>query len=96
MKVVVLGLWHLGSVTAACLADAGFHTTGIDFDAATMEALSRGAGPLFEPGLDDLLRSGLAAGRLRFSSDIAQAADADVAPWHMTRQSTKRTVRRRV
>ena len=78
MKVVVLGVWHLGSVTAACVAEAGFDTTGIDFDAATVEGLARGAAPLFEPGLDDLLRSGLATGRLRFSTDAANVGDADV------------------
>lgn len=78
MKIAVLGLWHLGSVTAACVAEAGFETVGVDRDAAALEGLTRGEAPLFEPGLDDLLRAGIAAGTLRFSSDPAAVADADL------------------
>jgi UDPglucose 6-dehydrogenase len=78
MKVCVAGLWHLGTVTAACLASGGHDVTGLDFDEATTGRLQGGTPPLFEPGLEDLVRAGLAAGRLRFTSDAAAAASADV------------------
>lgn len=77
MKVAVFGLWHLGSVTAACLADAGHDVIGVDADASVVERLSRGEPPLFEPGLEDLIRNGLANGRLRFSADRAAVSGAD-------------------
>ena len=55
MNVCVLGLWHLGTVTAACLAAAGHRVTGVDFDATVVDRLRAGKAPLFEPGLDDLI-----------------------------------------
>ena len=79
MKVCVQGLWHLGSVTAACLASAGHDVVGLDADQTTIDGLNQGKAPLFEPGLDDLLQAGIAKGCLRFTTAIADAAaDADV------------------
>jgi UDPglucose 6-dehydrogenase len=78
VKICVQGLWHLGSVTAACLARAGFETIGLDPDAAVTGRLAQGKAPLFEPGLDALIEAGIAAGNLSFSSDPAAAADADL------------------
>ena len=78
MKITVLGLWHLGSVTAACCA-RHFEVVGLDFDAAVVEGLGQGKAPLFEPGLNDLLQAGLASGQLRFTNDPAEAcAQADI------------------
>lgn len=78
MNITVLGLWHLGSVTAACCA--GHHrVTGLDFDPATVATLNGGKAPLFEPGLDALLTSGLVARTLSFTTDPAVAcAGADM------------------
>jgi UDPglucose 6-dehydrogenase len=81
MKICVLGLWHLGSVTAACLADAGCTVAGCDGDAATVAALNEGRAPLFEPGLDALLAKGIAAGRLAFTTDLGRAAAAADVVW---------------
>ena len=78
MKIAVLGLWHLGCVTAACAAKH-FDVTGLDFDAANVARLRDGHAPLLEPGLDALLQAGLAAGRLRFTSEIkAACGDAEI------------------
>jgi len=74
--VCVQGLWHLGSVTAACLAAAGHSVIGLDFDRATVAKLAAGAAPIAEPGLDALLHQH--AERLAFTSDAAAAAEADV------------------
>jgi UDPglucose 6-dehydrogenase len=78
MKVVVFGLWHLGTVTAAGLAAAGHDVTGLDVDAVLVERLAGGAAPLFEPGLDDLVRAGLAGGRLDFTTDASVVSAADL------------------
>lgn len=77
MKVCVQGLWHLGTVTAACLASVGHAVTGFDANAATVAGLKSGKPPLFEPGLEELIKKGLASGQLHFS-DRAQAALQDV------------------
>ena len=74
MKVCVQGLWHLGSVTAACLASLGHEVVGLDFDAKTIDELKQGHSPLFEPGLDELIRDGLESERLKFSSTSDEAA----------------------
>ncbi len=79
MKICVLGLWHLGTVTAACLASGGHEVAGLDFDATTIEKLQAGQPPLFEPGLEDLVKRGLAEQRLRFTTTVADAvAEADL------------------
>jgi UDPglucose 6-dehydrogenase len=77
MHVVVLGLWHLGSVTAACLA-RHHHVTGLDFDPLVITGLQAGRAPLHEPGLDELIRAGLAGGKLNFSAGPAAPATTDV------------------
>src|SRR5436190_1338603 len=78
MNIVVLGLWHLGTVTAACCA-RHFTVTGLDFDPEVVAKLQQGRAPLYEPGLDDALQAGLAAKRLRFTTDHrAAVAAADV------------------
>jgi UDPglucose 6-dehydrogenase len=79
MRVTVYGLWHLGCVTAACLAEAGHQVIGLDPDADLVADLRCGRAPLHEPGLDQLISTGLAAGRLAFTSDPAEALpDAEV------------------
>jgi UDPglucose 6-dehydrogenase len=78
MRVCVYGLWHLGCVTAACLAHGGHDVIAVDPDTEVVAQLRQGRTPLFEPGLDDLINSGLATGRLRFDADPALAAHADV------------------
>jgi len=79
MKVCVVGLWHLGTVTAACLASGGHQVCGLDFDGEVVGNLKKGRPPLFEPGLEDLVKKGLASKTLEFSTDPAWAVrDAQV------------------
>jgi len=73
MKVCVQGLWHLGTVTAACLASLGNQVTGLDFDVKTIEGLRRGTLPVFEPGLEDLVKAGVAQSLLTFSASAEEA-----------------------
>ena len=78
MNICVLGLWHLGSVTAACSA-RHFQVVGLDFDEAAVAKLNSGQAPLFEPGLNELLAAGIAAKKLSFTTDPKIAcARADV------------------
>ena len=81
MKVCVVGLWHLGSVTAACLAAGGHEVYGLDFDAQVIDGLNQGKAPLFEPGLDDLIQKGIQAHTLRFTTDPQVATQNAKVIW---------------
>ncbi|MGA0009668.1 MAG: UDP-glucose dehydrogenase family protein [Candidatus Nanopelagicales bacterium] len=78
MRMSVVGTGYLGATHAACMAELGHDVTGIDTDPAKVAALSSGRVPFWEPGLDEVLQRGLASGRLRFSTDPADAAHAQV------------------
>ncbi len=69
MNICVIGTWHQASVVAACLAELGHHVRGVGEDRGAVEALGRGAPPVREPGLDELMGRHLASGRLLYTSD---------------------------
>jgi UDPglucose 6-dehydrogenase len=78
MNITILGLWHLGSVTAACCA-RHFNVVGLDFDENVVRELQQGKAPIFEPGLNELIAQGIEKGSLRFTTEAARAcAEADV------------------
>lgn len=81
MKVCVYGLWHLGTVTAACLASRGIATVGLAETPEAAAELQVGKAPLFEPGLDALLEQGLKSGALRFTSEVAAAVTSADLVW---------------
>ncbi|NTU56995.1 MAG: UDP-glucose/GDP-mannose dehydrogenase family protein [Anaerolineales bacterium] len=81
MKICVLGLWHLGSVTAACLASGGHFVTGLDFDEQVIENLGKGIPPLFEPGLEELVKKGIAEKKLDFTTDTRKAVSGANVIW---------------
>ncbi len=79
MKICVQGLWHLGSVTAACLASVGHDVVGLDGDSNNISILNQGKAPLFEPGLDEMIQNEINQGHLRFAQSSREAlADAEV------------------
>jgi UDPglucose 6-dehydrogenase len=79
MRIVVYGLWHLGCVTAACLARSGHAVAAVDPDARVIDDLRRGQPPLHEPGLPELIRAGLASKQLSFHTEASEPlANADV------------------
>ncbi|MDD7963521.1 UDP-glucose dehydrogenase family protein [Microbacterium thalli] len=78
MRLSVIGCGYLGAVHAAAMASIGHEVVGIDVDERKIASLSRGEAPFFEPGLQEILSEGLASGRLRFSTDMADAAGAKV------------------
>lgn len=79
MKVTIFGSGYVGLVTGACLAHVGHQVTCVDIDAERVERLNRGESPIYEPGLDTYLASGLSEQLLAFTTDAEGAvADADV------------------
>lgn len=81
MKICVLGLWHLGSVTSACLASVGHEVVGLDEDVSVVESLRAGKAPIFEPGLERLLKAGITSGKLRFSTSHAECLSSVDVLW---------------
>ncbi|WP_044872912.1 UDP-glucose/GDP-mannose dehydrogenase family protein [Pseudomonas sp. LFM046] len=72
MKITIFGTGYVGLVQAACLAEVGHTVCCVDIDANRIELLNQGHSPIYEPGLEPLLHSNLAAGRLRFTTDAAE------------------------
>lgn len=71
MKITVIGSGYVGLVTGTCLAEVGNHVCCLDVDAKKIATLQQGGIPIFEPGLDDLVRRNVEAGRLTFTTDVA-------------------------
>ncbi|ROR73355.1 UDP-glucose dehydrogenase family protein [Bogoriella caseilytica] len=78
MRISVIGCGYLGAVHAAAMASLGHDVVGVETDAAKAEALSAGRAPFYEPGLPELLTEAGANGKLRFTTNIADAAEAEV------------------
>jgi UDPglucose 6-dehydrogenase len=79
MKIAIIGTGYVGLVTGACFADTGNTVFCVDTDATKIEALKRGEIPIFEPGLEVLVRRGVAEGRLFFTTSTREAvASAEI------------------
>jgi UDPglucose 6-dehydrogenase len=78
MRVTMIGSGYVGLVSGACFADFGHEVVCVDKDQRKIDALLAGKMPIFEPGLEQLVASNVAAGRLRFTVDLADGVkDAD-------------------
>ena len=73
MRVTIFGTGYVGLVTGTCLAEVGNHVVCVDVDAAKIARLERGEIPIYEPGLEPLVRANHASGQLRFTTDAAAA-----------------------
>src|SRR5438132_14116373 len=75
MDVTVFGMGYVGCVTAACLAEIGQSVTGVDLQEIKVSLINSGNSPVIEPGLEQLIRRQVAAGRLRASSSVERLGD---------------------
>ena len=74
MKVTMIGTGYVGLVSGTCLAEVGNHVLCLDTDAAKIARLQQGEVPIYEPGLEAMVRRNMAAGRLSFTTDVQAAA----------------------
>src|SRR5690606_18367578 len=73
MNITLFGAGYVGLVTAACFADVGHHVLCLDVDSNKIDKLNNGKIPIYEPGLEQMIAQNQAEGRIRFSTDMAQA-----------------------
>ena len=71
MRIAMIGTGYVGLVSGACLADFGHHVTCVDQDMAKIAALEAGIMPIWEPGLEALVKANVAQKRLDFTTDLA-------------------------
>ncbi len=72
MRLTIFGSGYVGLVTGACFAEVGNNVLCVDVDQRKVDTLRRGESPIYEPGLDELLKKNLAAGRISFTTDAAE------------------------
>jgi len=72
MKIAVVGTGYVGLVSAACFAELGHEVFGVDIDEKKIAKIKKGESPIYEPGLEELLREGLKNGRLSFTTDLTK------------------------
>jgi UDPglucose 6-dehydrogenase len=73
MKLAMIGTGYVGLTTGACLAKVGHDVICVDNDAEKIETLNKGGMPIFEPGLDEIIRETVSAGKLEFTTDIGKS-----------------------
>src|SRR5215467_13259198 len=76
MQIAMIGSGYVGPVSAACFSDFGHIVTCIDKDAEKIAQIKQGKLPIFEPGLDLLIATNVAAGRLSFTTELSPAVAA--------------------
>ena len=91
----MIGTGYLGATHAAAMAELGFEVVGVDTDPEKVEALAAGKVPFFEPGLPELLAKHVATGRLRFTTDLAEAVGCRGRALRLRRHAAARRAARR-
>ena len=79
MKITVIGTGYVGLVTGACLSDVGIEVTCIDIDQKKIDGLKNGILPIYEPGLEEIVKRNYHKGRLNFSTDLGEAIEGSQA-----------------
>jgi GDP-mannose 6-dehydrogenase len=78
MQVTVFGMGYVGCVTSACLASLGHRVVGVDLDPNKVALINQSRSPLIEPGLEALIKEGVASGRLSATSDVTELGDISI------------------
>ena len=91
MNIAVVGTGYVGLVTGACFAEFGVNVTCVDVDTTKVDKLNEGIIPIYEPGLDTIVDKNVEAGRLHFTTDLAQA----VARFHRRVSRRRHAAKRR-
>ena len=76
MRIAIVGSGYVGLVSGTCFAEMGIKVTCIDTNPEKIERLQNGKVPIYEPGLDDLVRRNVEAGRLHFTTDLSSSGRA--------------------
>lgn len=90
MKIAMIGTGYVGLVSGVCFSDFGHEVVCVDTDARKIKTLKQGKLPIYEPGLDTLMAKNVAAGRLSFTLDLAQAIDGAEAVFIAVGTPTRR------
>ena len=90
MRITMIGTGYVGLVSGVCFSDFGHDVICVDKDPAKIEKLNRGAAPIFEPGLDQLMARNVEAGRLSFTTDLKAAVDGAEAVFIAVGTPTRR------
>lgn len=78
MKVTIFGTGYVGLVTGICLAEVGNDVVCVDIDQEKIDKLNQGLVPIYEPGLDTMVKENMAAGRVKFTTDVAEGVEHGV------------------
>ena len=79
MKITIIGTGYVGLVTGACLSDVGVEVTCVDTDHKKIDGLKNGILPIYEPGLEKLVKTNYAKGRLNFSTELSETIHGSAA-----------------
>lgn len=90
MKIAMIGTGYVGLVSGVCFSDFGHEVVCVDKDPAKIDSLNQGVVPIYEPGLDDMMAKNVAAGRLSFTLDLAEALDGAEAVFIAVGTPTRR------
>ena len=78
MRILVVGSGYVGLVTGACFAEMGHHVICLDIDEEKLERLRAGSIPIYEPGLEEIVKRNVEAGRLRFTSNWKEGVQSSL------------------